>query len=159
MRRNAPNGEVPRPLRSFVSSWKSRGPILSGEIDKPHFPAKTPARAKPDGLTPVALRAKRPLIASSRPSASRLIIFWRRKVGRGRAHGCAPGASAPSFLQELRLCGSHFPRTLLSLDITAWKFEKWLCLSRACRAFCSRGRFGPLGLHALFSVLRSPGWR
>ena len=31
-------------------------------------------RAKPDGLTPVALRAKRPLIAPSRPSSSRLFV-------------------------------------------------------------------------------------
>ena len=42
------------------------------------------------------------------PSSSRLDrlkkSFWRRKVGRGRAHDCAPGVSAPSFLQELRLC-------------------------------------------------------
>ena len=56
-------------------------------------------RAKPDGLTPVALRAKRPLIAPSRPSSSRLGClkksFWRRKVGRGRAHDRAPGVSAP----------------------------------------------------------------
>ena len=36
------------------------------------FSARTPVCAKPDGLTPVALRAKRPLIAPSRPSASRL---------------------------------------------------------------------------------------
>ena len=42
-----------------------------------------------------------------------LISFWRRKVGRGRAHDRAPGVSAPSFLQDLRLCGSRFPRTLL----------------------------------------------
>ena len=51
--------------------------------------AKTRVRAKPDGLTPVALRAKRPLIAPSRPSSSRLDrfekSFWRRKVGCGRA--------------------------------------------------------------------------
>ena len=46
--------------------------VVSGEIDNPSFPARTPVRAKPDGLTPVALRAKRPLIAPSRPSASRL---------------------------------------------------------------------------------------
>ena len=39
---------------------------------KPPFPAKTLVRAKNDGLTPVALRAKRPLIAPSRPSVSRL---------------------------------------------------------------------------------------
>ena len=31
------------------------------------------------------------------------------------------------------------------------------CPSRACRAFCSRGRFGASRLHAPFSVLRSPG--
>ena len=36
------------------------------------FTAKTLVRAKNDGLTPVALRAKRPLIAPSRPSVSRL---------------------------------------------------------------------------------------
>ena len=51
--------------------------------------AKTRVRAKPDGLTPVALRAKRPLIAPSRPSSSCLDrfekSFWRRKVGCGRA--------------------------------------------------------------------------
>ena len=79
------------------------------------FTAKTLVRAKNDGLTPVALRAKRPLIAPSRPSSSRLDrlepSFWRRKVGRGRAHDRAPGVSAPAFLQELRLCG-HFPRIL-----------------------------------------------
>ena len=34
--------------------------------------AKTRVRAKPDGLTPLALQAKRPLIAPSRPSSSRL---------------------------------------------------------------------------------------
>ena len=37
--------------------------------------AKTPVRAKPDGLTPVALRAERPLIASARPSSSRLVDY------------------------------------------------------------------------------------
>ena len=72
-------------------------------------------RAKPDGLTLVALRAKRPLIAPSRPSSSRLShlkkSLWRRKVGRGRAPDRAPGVSAPPFLQDLRLCGLHFPRT------------------------------------------------
>ena len=39
------------------------------------FPARTRVRAKPDGLTPVALRAKRPLIAPSRPSSSRLVDY------------------------------------------------------------------------------------
>ena len=43
-----------------------------------------------------------------------LISFWRRKVGRGRAHDRAPGVSAPPFLQELRLCGLYFPRTVLA---------------------------------------------
>ena len=36
-------------------------------------------RAKPDGLTSVALRVKRPLIAPSRPSSSRL---------KGEKEGC-----------------------------------------------------------------------
>ena len=59
--------------------------------------------------------AKRPLIAPSRPSSSRLShlkkSLWRRKEGCGRAHDRAPGVSAPPFLQDLRLCGLHFPRT------------------------------------------------
>ena len=63
------------------------------------FSARTPGYVKPDGLTPVALWAKRPLIAPSRPSSSRLGRFekslWRRKVGRGsttceRGWGSAP---------------------------------------------------------------------
>ena len=53
------------PLRG---DWRSL--CASGEFP---FPAKTPVRAKPDGLTPVALRTKRPLIAPSRPSSSRLL--------------------------------------------------------------------------------------
>ena len=59
----------------------TRNAVVSGEIGKPLFPAKTPVRAKNDGLTPVALRAKRPLIAPSRPSPSRL-GERRRGVGR-----------------------------------------------------------------------------
>ena len=35
--------------------------------------------------------------------------LWRRKVGRGRARDCAPGVSAPSFLQDWRLCGKTSP--------------------------------------------------
>ena len=87
------------PFRALAFSKAS---ILSEEIGKPPFPAKTPVRVKPDGLTPVALRARRPLIAPSRPSSSRLgrleRSFWRRKVGRGSAHARAPGVSAPPFL-------------------------------------------------------------
>ena len=50
--------------------------------------------------------------------------------------------------------------------LEVWKFrglEVWLCTtacpSRACArsVLRGRGRFGPLGLHALFSVFRSPG--
>ena len=37
-----------------------------------------------------------------------LISFWRRKVGRGRAHDRAPGVSAPPFLQDSCLCGPSF---------------------------------------------------
>ena len=59
-----------------MEAWKFGGleawTIVSGESSKPPSPAKTPVCAKPDGLTPVALRAKRPLIAPSRPSSSRL---------------------------------------------------------------------------------------
>ena len=43
------------------------------------FSARTSMRAKPDGLTSVALRVKRPLIAPSRPSSSRL---------KGEKEGC-----------------------------------------------------------------------
>ena len=50
----------------------TRNAVVSREIGKPPFPAKTPVCAKNDGLTPVALRSKRPLIAPSRPSPSRL---------------------------------------------------------------------------------------
>ena len=70
-------------------------------------------RAKPDGLTPVALRAKRPLITPSRPSSSRLGClkksFWRRKVGRGRAHDRAPGVSAPLSCKICVFAVSIFP--------------------------------------------------
>ena len=55
----------------------------------PHFPAPTflsnGLSAKSDGLTPVALRAKRPLIAPSRPSLSRL-----KARSRGLGHPNQP---------------------------------------------------------------------
>ena len=43
-------------------------------------------------------------------------------------------------------------------SLEAWRLGVWLSLhlSRACRAFCDRGRFGALRLHALFSVLCFP---
>ena len=56
MRRNAPNGEVPRPLRSFVSSWKTPWEtprlkaILSGEMET----AKTQILQESGALTPGA---------------------------------------------------------------------------------------------------------
>ena len=117
------DSRVPPAGRLYNQLACASTPLICPKCEKsavlwsPNFPAKTPIRAKPDGLTPVVLRAKRPLIAPSRPSSSRLgrlkKSFWRRKVGRGRAHECAPGVSAPSFLQELRLCGPIFPRTVL----------------------------------------------
>ena len=83
-----------------------------GESDKRHFPAKTPVRAKPDRLTPVALRAKRPLIAPSRPSSSRLPCA---PVSPASPVGCAHGhvADVPGVQGRLE----------------AWKFrglEAWL---------------------------------
>ena len=54
--------------------------------------ARTPVRAKPDGLTPVALRAKRPLIAPSRSSSSRL-----KERRRGVGQSPSPKTKPPSF--------------------------------------------------------------
>ena len=88
-----------------------------GESDKHHFPAKTPVRAKPDRLTPVALRAKRPLIAPSRPSSSRLPCA---PVSPASPVGCAHGhvADVPGVQGQLEV----------------WKLG--IVLSRACRALC-----------------------
>ena len=69
---------------------------MSGEIDK-LFPARTPVRAKPDGLTPVALRAKRPLIAPSHPSSSRLAVL-RNHFGTERF-----ALPRPTFLRQKRI--------------------------------------------------------
>ena len=70
---------------SYSSYWSYRGireevHLASNQYGPgkmANFPcsAKTPVRAKPDGPTPVALRANRPLIAPFRPSSSRLVIF------------------------------------------------------------------------------------
>ena len=80
------------------------------------FTAKTLVRAKNDGLTPVALRAKRPLIAPSRPSVSRLgplsSLLGAGKWGAGGRTTVRPALAPQLSLQALRLCG-HFPRTLL----------------------------------------------
>ena len=55
--------------------------------------AKTRVRAKPDGLTPVALRAKRPLIAPSRHrfrAWALFQVFWVQESGaREGARPCA----------------------------------------------------------------------
>ena len=80
-------------------------PAVSGEIDDPSFPARTPVRAKPDGLTPVALRANRPLIAPSRPSSSRL-----RKRSWGVGRGPTNKAKLPS------LQASKLPYLLLAQE-------------------------------------------
>ena len=56
------------------------------------MPAKTPVRAKPDGLTPVALRVNRPLIAPSRPSSSRL-----KERCRGVGRSPSKDTKLPSF--------------------------------------------------------------
>ena len=49
--------------------------IMSVEIGRSSFPARTLVRAKPDGLTPIVLWAERPLIKLSSPSSSRLTVF------------------------------------------------------------------------------------
>ena len=78
------------------------------------------------------------------------------------AHARRPAPLRSQILCVLRvLCDSQ---NTLAVLVEVWKLrglEAWLsqrpCPSRACRAFSvlrGRGRFGPLGLHALFSVLR-----
>ena len=102
-----------------------------GESDKHHFPAKTPVRAKPDRLTPVALRAKRPLIAPSRPSSSRLPCA---PVSPASPVGCAHGhvADVPGVQGRLE----------------AWKF-------RGLEAWLSRWGSAPHPYNS--SVARLPG--
>ena len=111
---------------------RGRTDRTSEEIDKPLFPAKTPIRAKPDGLTPVALRAKRPLTAPSRPSSSRLAGFPKNTETRGMGtverpagpSGEVPRPSRPSCLRGnpsvpfFVLRGGSAAPTLLYRDLT-----------------------------------------
>ena len=90
-------------------------------------------RAKPDGLTPVALRAKRPLIAPSRPSSSRLTL-------RETSSNFAVGPIGHIGRIGLRL---HRSRTAPSAVAPQGR-----------SVLRSRGRFGASRLHAPFSVLR-----
>ena len=79
------------------------------------MPAKTPVRAKPDGLTPVALRVNRPLIAPSRPSSSRL-----KERCRGVGRSPSKDTKLPSLQASklpTRLCGKISPDTYCKKDL------------------------------------------
>ena len=64
MRESEGNAKFLTFLRAFV---ETRASVVSEEIVTPSFSAKTPGRAKPDGLTPVALRAITPADRSLPP--------------------------------------------------------------------------------------------
>ena len=103
------------------------------------MPAKTPVRAKPDGLTPVALRVNRPLIAPSRPSSSRL-----KERCRGVGRSPSKDTKLPSLQASklpTRLCGKISPDTYCKKDLR----QKGVCCysivthwESQCNGLCKR---------------------
>ena len=144
---------------SYSSYWSYRGireevHLASNQYGPgkmANFPcsAKTPVRAKPDGPTPVALRANRSLTA---PAAHRL-----RALSFSREHHRSPIGTS----QTCRGCRGNWK--LGSLE--AWRLgflggappHTLQLLRRACRAFCSPWPWKVCGFAAARSVLRSPG--
>ena len=104
------------------------------------FSAKTPVRAKPDGLTPVALRAKRPLIAPSRPSPSRLV---RLSSVLAQESGAWEGA---------RMCARR-QRPILSCKSCVFAvsiFPEHYCPGQSCAITKKAPRAGRLGALSMF---------
>ena len=134
---HAPTLSVARLPGVPVSPESPASPAGASQWQSVKFPAKTPVRAKPDGLTPVALRAKRPLIAPSRPSSSRL---GRLSTLCGTSSGFAVGP-----IGHIGPLGRRLRRSLTAPSIVAPQGRSVLR---------SRGRFGASRLHAPFSVLR-----
>ena len=130
---HAPTLSVARLPGAPVSPESPASPAGASQWQSVKFPAKTPVRAKPDGLTPVALRAKRPLIAPSRPSSSPTLC--------GTSSGFAVGP-----IGHIGPLGRRLRRSLTAPSIVAPQGRSVLR---------SRGRFGASRLHAPFSVLRA----
>ena len=90
-------------------------------IESGRFSAKTRLRAKPDGLTPVALRAKRPLTAPSRPSSSRLgplsSVLGAGKWGAGGRTTVRP-ALAPHLSCKSCVFAVHFSTDTIAVATT-----------------------------------------
>ena len=124
----------------------------------------------------VQARSAKPSTATERPygATDRLPGKTVRRETEGGGRGQRRSRRATDGAQSgsrplLRLCGSHFPRTVLRTYRTYRTYRTaagaalhngFACRALAARSvFCGRGRFGPAGLHALFSVLRSLGGR